>query len=157
MHDGLPGEGFDGGARQEGGPARAKPTQRSALLGPKRTDRLSVGMECFETFVAVADHGSIVDAAGFLSVEERTVRIRRDSLGRFCNVALFQRRPQIILSPDGLRLVHIARAICELARDFRAPESIEQLRNLLAKEVRKVPNKSLRLIRKSDHDVVEVD
>ena len=105
---------------------------------------LSVNLAGIEAFVIAAEHTSIAEAARAAGVEESTFLKRVVAVEAWANVALFQKRPDLILTPDGHRFLPHAKKIVIEARLFRAEESIAQVVNAIEAKVRKLKSGSLR-------------
>jgi len=118
---------------------------------------LDVSLASIEAFVIAASHTSLAEAARSCGLKEDTLRKRLDALEKWADVALLQRRPDIILTPDGMRFLPYARRACESVREFLSTPSPERLRNLIVGEIRKPKAGSLRRRNPPSGSYIEID
>lgn len=119
--------------------------------------RLNISLESIEALVIAANHESLSEAARSCNVKEDTFRKRFDALEAWAGVALAQRRPDFILTPDGQRLLPLARQACVSIRAFTSEMSVFQLQNVFLGEIRKPLSGEIRRKHTAAGTIIEMD
>lgn len=140
-----------------GGPA---PATAQAEAGPQsgKTGRsLNVSLASIEAFVIAANHTSLSEAARASGIPEDTFRKRLDALEIWANVSLMQRRPDLLLTPDGVRLLPLARQAVRGMREFIEQESFMQAINRVTGKIRKSESGGLKRKSNASETWIEID